>query len=68
MSKPTKLTCLKCGKPAVGRFTPDLDIRGVGFCKRHKIEIWLDIWITMEDGKVGKAYFYKKYFGKKKRK
>ena len=66
MTKPTKLKCLKCGKPATGRYTPDLDIKGVGFCKRHKIEIWLDIWISAED-KNGKRYFEEKYFGKKKR-
>jgi hypothetical protein len=29
----------KCGKEAIGRYTVDLDISGLNFCKKHKSEI-----------------------------
>lgn len=30
-----KKQCFKCGKRAYHRFSPDLDISGLGACKRH---------------------------------
>jgi hypothetical protein len=29
----------KCSKEAIGRYTVDLDISGLGFCKKHKSDI-----------------------------
>lgn len=31
--------CEICGKKAVYRFSPDLDISGIGACKKHKIDV-----------------------------
>ncbi len=59
------MTCIKCGKPATKRYSPDLDIKGIGMCDEHKDEIMNDILITtlIEDGW---KKFEKKYFKPKK--
>ena len=31
-----KAVCHKCKKPAVGRYSPDMDIAGLAFCDEHK--------------------------------
>ncbi len=36
MEKPEEIICHKCGKPATGRYSPDLDIAGLAFCDEHK--------------------------------
>lgn len=28
----SRLACIKCGKPATKRFSPDMDINGIGSC------------------------------------
>lgn len=30
------MSCVVCNQPAVSYFTPDIDIRGIGFCLKHK--------------------------------
>lgn len=32
------MTCIvkKCKEKVIGRYSPDLDIHGIGFCKKHK--------------------------------
>lgn len=34
--KPPYHGCVICDKPATRRFSPDLDIRGLGSCKKHE--------------------------------
>jgi len=31
--------CMICGKDAVGCFSPDLDIKGLCFCEKHREEV-----------------------------
>jgi len=35
-SKTKEIICHKCGKPATGRYSPDMDIAGLAFCDEHK--------------------------------
>ena len=35
-SKTEETICHKCGKPAIGRYSPDMDIAGLAFCDEHK--------------------------------
>lgn len=37
------MKCIKCGKKADKKYSPDLDIKGIGMCKDHEQEIMLDI-------------------------
>jgi len=39
MTKPTTVKCRVCGQKAVGCFSPDLDIQGLCFCKKHKEDV-----------------------------
>lgn len=34
--------CDKCEKDAVGCFRPDMDMRGLCFCAKHKEEVMLE--------------------------
>jgi len=43
------MSCYLCGKKSIGRYSPDLDIRGVGFCKKHKDEVFMRLLILMEE-------------------
>ena len=36
--KPKKC-CAKCGRSAKGSYTPDIDIRGISFCKTHTDDV-----------------------------
>ena len=56
----SNLTCIKCGAPATKRYSPDLDIKGIGMCDEHEEEIKLDLLITQFDPKGWKK-FEKKY-------
>jgi hypothetical protein len=58
------LTCIKCGAPATKRYSPDLDIKGIGMCDEHKNEIMMDLMVTQFD-KKGWEKFEKKYIKKK---
>ena len=46
------MNCIKCGKPATKRYSPDLDIKGIGMCDEHEEEIKIDLLMTqfMPDG------------------
>jgi hypothetical protein len=61
----SKLTCIKCGSEATKRYSPDLDIQGIGMCAEHEEEVMLDLLITQFDPK-GWEKFEKKYSKPKK--
>lgn len=44
------MSCIKCGKKATKRYSPDLDIEGIGACDEHKEEISFDILIATFEG------------------
>jgi hypothetical protein len=35
-SKTKEFVCHKCGKPATGRYSPDMDVAGLAFCDEHQ--------------------------------
>ena len=57
------MQCVKCGKPATKRYSPDLDIKGIGMCDEHEEEIRMDLLIAQFDSK-GWDKFEKKYLKK----
>jgi hypothetical protein len=61
----SRLKCIKCEKPATIRYSPDLDIEGIGMCDEHEKEIKLDLLIAQFDSK-GWEKFEKKYCNTKK--
>jgi len=61
----TKMECVKCGTKATKRYSPDLDIKGIGMCDEHEEEIRMDLLITQFD-KKGWEKFEKKYLKDKK--
>jgi hypothetical protein len=61
----TKMECIKCGTKATKRYSPDLDIKGIGMCDEHEEEIRMDLLITQFD-KKGWEKFEKKYLKDKK--
>jgi hypothetical protein len=60
------MECVKCGAKATKRYSPDLDIKGIGMCDEHQEEIQMDLLITqfMPDGW---EIFEKKYLKFKKK-
>ena len=54
------MECVKCGAKATKRYSPDLDIKGIGMCDEHAEEIQIDLLITQFD-KKGWDKFEKKY-------
>ena len=60
----SKLTCIKCGKPADKVYKPDLDLTGIGMCNEHEEEVTMDIMISLMD-KEGWKRFEKKYLNNK---
>lgn len=60
------MNCIKCNKPATKRFSPDLDIKGIGACDKHADEIEMDLIISSFEGwdKFEKKYLKKKRYGK----
>jgi hypothetical protein len=54
------MECVKCGTKATKRYSPDLDIKGIGMCDEHAEEIQIDLLITQFD-KKGWDKFEKKY-------
>jgi hypothetical protein len=46
--------CEICGKKAKWIFSPDLDIRGLGACKKHLEDMRLAYYLLVSDGE--KAY------------
>ena len=45
------MECVKCGAPATKRYSPDLDIKGIGMCAEHTDEIMMDLMIAQFDKK-----------------
>ena len=43
------LKCSLCDKDAVGRFSPDLDIKGLAFCEEHKDKVGIAFYCLMSD-------------------
>ena len=37
------MNCCLCDAPATGQFSPDIDVKGVPFCDKHKTDIQLAI-------------------------
>jgi hypothetical protein len=54
------MECVKCGTKATKRYSPDLDIKGIGMCDEHAEEIQIDLLMTQFD-KKGWDKFEKKY-------
>jgi hypothetical protein len=52
------MNCIKCGKKATKRYSPDLDIKGIGMCDEHAEEIQCDIVVAQLEGW---DWFEKKY-------
>lgn len=44
------MKCEICGKKAIYRFSPDMDIEGLGTCKKHKKDMMIAFIILMEKG------------------
>jgi hypothetical protein len=59
------MECVKCGAIATKRYSPNLDIKGIGMCDEHAEEIKMDLLITQFD-KKGWDKFEKKYLKDKK--
>lgn len=57
------MKCIKCGKPATKRYSPDLDIKGIGMCDEHEGEITRDLVLASFEGW---DKFEKKYLKEKK--
>ena len=45
------MKCIICSKKAIGRFSPDLDINGIGFCKKHKEQVTLGYMALLQGDK-----------------
>ena len=41
------MVCVKCGKRATKRYSPDLDLNGIGMCDEHEEEVRKDLMIAM---------------------
>lgn len=54
------MQCIKCGAPATKKYSPDLDVKGIGMCDEHQEEITLDLLVAQLDSK-GWDKFEKKY-------
>lgn len=44
----THRACNVCDKQAIGCFSPDLDVRGICFCKEHQEEVFTVYGILMQ--------------------
>jgi hypothetical protein len=52
------MKCIKCGEEATKRYSPDMDLKGIGMCEKHEEEVMFDIIAALCDGW---AEFEKKY-------
>ena len=45
------MKCIICNKKAVFRFSPDMDIDGVGSCKKHNADVTIaySVLLSMDD-------------------
>lgn len=53
------MKCIKCGAEALNRWSPDLDIKGIGFCDEHQEEVMDDILVASLGNEWD--WFQKKY-------
>lgn len=53
------MKCIECGKEATKRYSPDLDIKGIGMCDEHEEKLSLDIIVAVSTGEW--EWFEKKY-------
>ena len=60
------MKCEICGKKAVYRFSPDLDIQGLGACRKHKEDMWLAYLLLLQEGKKEYKSFLKEQLKKQK--
>lgn len=52
----TNHPCNVCDKQAIGCYSPDLDIKGLCFCKKHKEEVMLAYYsLVGGDEKLAKS-------------
>ena len=57
--------CVKCGKKATKRYSPDLDLNGIGMCDDHAEEIRTDLMISVF---TDWSHFENKYLKQSKKK
>jgi hypothetical protein len=43
----TDYVCAICNKPAIGRYSPDLDIKGLAFCADHSTQVGAAFYCLM---------------------
>lgn len=43
-----KMNCVICNKKATYIYSPDLDVAGIGACKKHKIDVCLAYMILVQ--------------------
>lgn len=43
------LKCSLCSKDAIGRYSPDLDVKGLTFCDEHKDKVGAAFYCLMND-------------------
>ena len=43
----TKHVCSMCNKPAIGRYSPDMDIKGLAFCEDHADQVGAAFYCLM---------------------
>ena len=60
------MECVKCGAVATKKYSPDLDIKGIGMCAEHTDEVMMDLMVAQFD-KKGWEKFEKKYSPKNKK-
>lgn len=47
------MNCVKCGKPATKRYSPDLDIRGIGSCDGCSDSVFMAYAVLMQGSRDG---------------
>lgn len=45
----THRACNICDKKAVGTYSPDLDIRGLAFCEKHRNDVFM-VYVALMSG------------------
>ena len=51
MEKSEEIVCHKCGKPAIGRYSPDNSVMGLAFCKDHQELMALGFYLLLQNKK-----------------
>jgi hypothetical protein len=55
------MKCRICGKKAIYKYSPDLDIDGLGACKKHKEDVFMAYYILISKGEKEYNKFMKTY-------